>query len=342
MAYIVLALQFPGLCAVDSLSIGETTSGSVTSRLFLPCSYASLLLLAIKGERQLRPATYYRATASTTYLYASPRTGDMSFPAFGAVFRLWKKEYKKGFLLLLFDALFLIAFYFLDSFLSTMASSLFSGSAGASLLMRIGAALFALFLLVVVIGIYSFFKLCALNVLSTYDAKKDLEFRLIPHFGLTNLLLFGLFTLITILLNGIYHPLAPSGTPSLLVSVIFTPVITVIAILFVWYAFFVQIAFRKKMMLSLFRKAWLDLKAYGGRLSVLALLSVILFTLFLLVFALIGLVLKYTLFATPERITLYYGYYATFFSFLGLIALYLLFQYNRLYIFVLASGSNKT
>lgn len=241
----------------------------------------------------------------------------------------------KNFLLLvLFDLLFIASFYFINNFFARVSNALFSASE-YGILARFGALLFMFLVIGLSIFVYSFFKYCVLDILRGYFEETVFTFKNVLSFFWLNILLSVFLFVVSFVFQLLYYPLSSGGSPSIPIAIIFSGILIVLSFVSFWYVYFCHILFLRTMDVSkqLFLDSYNLLKDKLGILSMMAFLSVVAYTVFASVFALIGLPLREFFFTTQERIIAHYGIYSGVFTVLTILITYLILQYHRLAMF---------
>lgn len=242
------------------------------------------------------------------------------------VFRKIKSAPSLFFYMLLFDAMFLLSIYSANKIVGVF-------SEGRVILPIYALAYMAVYFLIFA-ALYSFFKYSVLHFISSMFEKSELNFGRFGKFYLVNVIVFFLFGFTFFILSSVI--------PFLIVESYQKLILRIALILFIFFAYsFLNLchsffASGKRPVSAALRFTFKKIKSY-----IPVFLSSVLFLLaYFIIYAIIGLILKYTLFSKPVPMS-YNAIYNAIFSIVTIVVFYLINAFNRIYFYLIVKSKNK-
>ncbi|MBI2658658.1 hypothetical protein HYX05_00965 [Candidatus Woesearchaeota archaeon] len=129
---------------------------------------------------------------------------------FAKSFRLAKSSPNKTGLMILFDVLFLVSIFALNSLAAYFAQSLVAPTAASSAVLLI---VFSLIYYLIALFAYSFFKYSVLDSIKSLFEKSEFSFKRLAQFYSLNIIIAGIFLAIMLLANYIIAGIRPEYRP---------------------------------------------------------------------------------------------------------------------------------
>lgn len=229
--------------------------------------------------------------------------------------------------IVLFDFLFLVTasiFYWLVGFL-------FVGSKTASAIMITAYLILTLLYYLILILICSFFKYLVLNSLKSLFNKTKINFKKLKKFYLLNLLIFAVAFMAFLALNGTFLIGVKEEYAAYAFLVISVPLFLIVySFLNISHTLFSET--EKPKIKEIARKTFdliLKLKTYLG----IFLTNLVLVAAYFIIFNLIGVILKATVFKSYLVPAEYYNIYTIAFGIIMTLFFYFIFFFNRIYFY---------
>ncbi|MDO8741190.1 MAG: hypothetical protein Q7J54_06490 [Candidatus Woesearchaeota archaeon] len=242
------------------------------------------------------------------------------------VFRKIKPAPSLFFYMLLFDAMFLLSIYSANKIVGVFSEG--------RIILPIYALAYMLLYFLIFAALYSFFKYSILHFIKSMFEKSDLNFGRFGKFYLINIIIFFVFGAIFFILSAII--------PFLIVESYQKLVLRIALILFLFFAYsFLNICHsyfasgKNPVSAALsftFKKIPSYIPVFLG--SVLFLLA------YFIIYAIIGLIMKYTLFSKPVPMS-YNTIYNAAFSIVTIVIFYLINAFNRVYFYLIVKSKNR-
>ena len=253
--------------------------------------------------------------------------------------KIIKKQPKLFFQAVLFDVLFLASLYGISKLVSFSipadTSSITAILQSPWLMLSfalISSALYYLFILF----IYSFFKYNILDIIKSMFGKTKFSFRRLGSFFLLNILIAALLFAVFISINLIVSPFIVS--PFIVIKILAAILFFVMIVPFIFFSYplinithslFEEGSNIKDSLKKGFKITFGKIKSYAA----VYLHSIIVFVIYIVLFYIFGLILKYTLFRDLQAYAGYYPIYVGFFNITATILLFLIIAFNRIYFY---------
>jgi len=180
-----------------------------------------------------------------------------------------------------------------------------------------------------VIFIYSITKLSILNLIKSLQEKNKFNLKGLGKFYLLNILLFIIFFLTALALLGILALILERGFLEYLVLILAIPFLFfVYSIINISHTLFIKEQ-KNKIIRKSFNIAFNKINKYGAFI----IWNLILILTYLLLYNIIHLIFRFTIFTNQELLTTYGSIYLKIFNIISIIFIYLIISLNRIYFY---------
>jgi hypothetical protein len=254
--------------------------------------------------------------------------------SFLRVFSIVKKNTNIYLYTVVFDFIFLALIMFVGNYFGSFIPSdaqqimeLFKTTSSLLLFVFIYPLVYYLF----VIFVYSLAKLSILNLIkSLYDGGK-FNIKRFWRFYLLNIVFFVIFFFSALILFGVLSLIFERDFLKYLILILTIPFLFFCySIINIGHTFFIK-GVEKGLVKKSFMASFNKIKKYGMFLVC----DIILVLVYLLLYNIIHLILRFTIFANKEILSAYGGTYMKIFNIISLIFVYLLIAFNRIYFYEL-------
>jgi len=197
---------------------------------------------------------------------------------FVKTFNLLKSSPSKAGLMVLFDALFLISAFGLQTLFRYFSQSL---ALPVTLSAGIIFLVFSLVYYLIVLFAYSFFKYCVLDFIKSLFNKTEFSFSRLGQFYSLNIIIAGIFFAVMLALNFILASIKPSYQPFIFIVLAIPYVLFLYAITNISHSLFYQGASVKHSVKNGFRITFTKIESYREIILTMILAALILWLLFL-------------------------------------------------------------
>lgn len=252
--------------------------------------------------------------------------GKIKKTLFLEVFRKIKSSPSLFFYMLLFDAMFLLSIYSANKIVGVFSEG--------RIILPIYALAYMLLYFLIFAAIYSFFKFFILHFIKSMFGENTLDISKFGKFYLINAAAFLIFGIIFFILSAIIPMLIAENYQKL--------ILRIALILFIFFAYsFLNLchsyfAGGKKPVSAALNFTFKKIPSY-----IPVFLSSVLFLLaYFVIYAIIGIILKYTLFSKPVPMS-YNTIYNAAFSIVTIVIFYLINAFNRVYFYIIVKSKSK-
>jgi len=180
-----------------------------------------------------------------------------------------------------------------------------------------------------IIFIYSIVKLTTLNLIKPLFEKAKFTFKRLGKFYLLNLIVFLIFFFSALIILAVFALILRADFLKYVLVVLLIPFLFFLySIINISHTLFIKDE-KKKLIKKSFKIAFNKIKNYGMFIT----WDIILILIYLVIYNIIHLIFRFTLFANKELLANYGSAYLKIFNIVSLIVFYLIIAFNRIYFY---------